>query len=59
MKKDHSKCCDRFRIFPLHKATYLTDSSNEWKETTIYPDHIRGVYDSVDECIDQVRELNE
>ena len=55
MKKDHSKCCDRKRIFPFRKVKYLT-ADNEWEETTVYPDHIHGAYDSID---DQAKDLKE
>ena len=50
MEHEHSKCCDRKKIFPLRKVKYLTDD-NEWIETTIYPDHIYGAYDSMDDML--------
>ena len=58
MKKDHSKCCDRFRIFPFRIAKYLNDD-NEWKKVAIYPDHIAGFYDNMDEGLARTREVKD
>ena len=58
MKKDHSKCCDRKRIFPFRKVEYLTDD-NEWEETMVYPDHIHGAYDSIDNQANDLKETQD
>jgi hypothetical protein len=51
---DHSKCCNRERIFPFRKVRYSVNGG-KWIEESILPDHIDGAYNSPEECIAQMQ----